>query len=73
MSSMRINPVTGFPEPYDDGYGLISPSMPKVERGKNVPSWMIDNPDYNPMAPKSNGHAGVHEPCYWRDVHGFDL
>ena len=23
MSSMRINPVTGFPEPYDDGYGLI--------------------------------------------------
>ena len=51
MSSMRINPVTGFPEPYDDGYGLISPSMPKVERGKNVPSWMIDNPDYNPMAP----------------------
>jgi len=49
MSSMRINPVTGFPEPYDDGYGLISPSMPKVERGKNVPSWMIDNPDYNPM------------------------
>ena len=22
MSSMRINPVTGFPEPYDDGYGL---------------------------------------------------
>ena len=53
MSSMRINPVTGFPEPYDDGYGLISPSMPKVERGKNVPSWMIDNPDYNPMSPHS--------------------
>ena len=23
MSSMRINPVTGFPEPYDDGYGLF--------------------------------------------------
>jgi hypothetical protein len=50
---MRINPVTGFPEPYDDGYGLISPSMPKVERGKNVPDWMLDNPDYNPMSPHS--------------------
>ena len=136
MSSMRINPVTGFPEPYDDGYGLspgagvmdpqvsnfepdfdsdgffsdsnrmrqdldfnpatgeytpigyndgvplsfdgpagpatppnmsllspvtgvtggmeINPFM-NVERGANVPDWMLDNPDFDPRSPSQSG------------------
>ena len=39
------------PPPISNGGGMFS--FPNVERGENVPDWMVNNPNYNPMAVSS--------------------
>ena len=39
------------PPPMPGGERMIS--FPNVERGENVPDWMVNNPNYNPMAVSS--------------------
>jgi len=41
------------PPPISNGGGMFS--FPNVERGANVPDWMLDNPDFDPRSPSQSG------------------
>ena len=43
------------PRPMPGGEGMFSNPFMNVERGANVPDWMLDNPDFDPRSPSQSG------------------